>query len=814
MAEHIDVSPRGDRAIANVREIGLINIEIRTDPDSLVEVQRIGDVSHHMTTVDSDYAPDASRFYSLSESRDTLSIYDFSDADAIAVYSGDGQSGVVNEDLPGPLRVQVTGTGGPAAGIPVNFSVTSGGGRFAASDSTVQTVSTDAGGIAEAYWVLGPDIGAGSQTAEGSAAGLSGSPCVFTANGLTDPDSLPLTVTGVTPDSGATGISLVTALQTTFSRAVDPSTVTDTTLFLHAGGFYPVLAAIGFADDDRRVSLTPLYSLDPDAIYWIEMTTGILDAAGGPLDEAVSSSFTSQSAPALDLGSIRPASGTEGASVVVSGAGFNEDPELNKILFGESLEAFVTAGGTDFLSAIVPTGAVTCSVRIVNAAQPGDTSRAVGFTVVPEGVLPLNNVVGSVVTSSATRSVSITPDGAIAYAVSPDADKVSVIDLVSAIQIASVGVGENPVAVTIDPEGAYAYVANYIDGTVSVIDADGDSPFYNQIVDAFAVGIGPTDLAVAPDGDRLMVANAVSGGISSVDTDPVSVTYRSVVSSISTGSGTRSVAITPDGGLIYVGTDTGYTVISATSYGVVSSIATGGASQTVAITPDGGLLVLLTTEGVVNIYDIQENSLTKDQVVGSVRTASGTSTIAISPDGGFLYMIQEAGDAVMVGMISINISHGVIGEGAELPPPLVEVTMVDTLIAGEDPAAIAFDPSGSGNIVVTNAGDYTVTIFGEDPGSGTGPAEVSRTLRSFPNPFSQTAKIRFAVSEAIHVHMAVYDVRGRLVSTIINKKMGPGIYTVEWNGTDRHGERVASGLYFCRLVAGEHARTRKMMLLR
>ena len=94
------------------------------------------------------------------------------------------------------------------------------------------------------------------------------------------------------------------------------------------------------------------------------------------------------------------------------------------------------------------------------------------------------------------------------------------------------------------------------------------------------------------------------------------------------------------------------------------------------------------------------------------------------------------------------------------------------------------------------------------------PRFLPATLRSFPNPFSHMTRIRFAIPEQMHVRMAVYDVRGRLVATIVNGQVGPGVHTALWDGNDHHGKRVASGLYFCRLVAGDQIRTRKMMMLR
>jgi DNA-binding beta-propeller fold protein YncE len=808
--EHIDVSPKGNRAVANLHREGLANIRIWISPDSLAMIQQIGSLPHHLTTVDSDYLPDATKFYSVSESSDIISIYDFSAAHSLAMTTGGGQSGVVGQPLPTPLCIEVTSAGSePVEGVPVTFTVTSGGGHFAATDSTIQVVSTGADGRAQVIWTLGPDLG--SQTVQAAAIGLVGSPIAFAATGLADPETLPLTVSSVTPYNNRTGVSLATSAQVTFSRAVNPATVTTSTFFLHDGDFYALPAVVGFADGNRKISLSPADLLEPNTSYWIEVKTGIQDQSGGPLSQAASSKFTTEAAPPLALGSLAPVSGAEGVTVVLSGAGFNGETLLNKVLFNGG-EAYITAGGRDFLNAIVPDGAATGPVRVINTS-PADTSDPIEFTVLVPETSPLNNVVGNIATGSATHGVAITPDGAFAYAVSPDGNKVTVIDLNMLSFVTSISVGENPVAITIDPEGAYAYIANHVDGTVSVIDVCPGSENYHQVVNVFPVGVGPTDVAATPDGDRLIVANAGSSSISAVDADVSSETYGAVVSSVTTSSGANTVAITPDGGLIYIGTDNGYLVISALDYGVVTSIATGSGSRTVAITPDGGLLIVLTTQGVVDIYDIQDGSPMENQVVTSLKVGSGTSSIAITPDGGLLYLIQEIGDEILVGLLNIYHWFGVTADGEELPPARVEVTLIDTLTAGEDPSEIAFDPTGSGRFVVTNAGDNTITFFAPD-------AKVPKRIEPYslfqnaPNPFLHATTIRFAIPERAHVRLAVYDVTGRLVRTLADRDLTADVYSVVWNGTDRGERRVASGIYFCRMEAGSFVRTNKLLLLR
>ena len=98
---------------------------------------------------------------------------------------GNAQSGEVNTALPTPLQVTaVDQFGNAVAGVSVTWQVTGGGGSVAAPTST-----TGGSGVATMMWTLGSTVGA--QSAEGAAAGLTGSPVAFTATGTAPP---PVTV--------------------------------------------------------------------------------------------------------------------------------------------------------------------------------------------------------------------------------------------------------------------------------------------------------------------------------------------------------------------------------------------------------------------------------------------------------------------------------------------------------------------------------------------------------------------------------------------------------------------------------------------
>ncbi|MCF7798139.1 MAG: hypothetical protein K9N36_10290, partial [Candidatus Marinimicrobia bacterium] len=61
--------------------------------------------------------------------------------------------------------------------------------------------------------------------------------------------------------------------------------------------------------------------------------------------------------------------------------------------------------------------------------------------------------------------------------------------------------------------------------------------------------------------------------------------------------------------------------------------------------------------------------------------------------------------------------------------------------------------------------------------------------------------IRYDLPEAGRIRVAVYDIRGRLVTTLTNEDKQPGSYQVQWQGKDTSGRMVGSGLYFYTLEA-------------
>jgi hypothetical protein len=86
--------------------------------------------------------------------------------------------------------------------------------------------------------------------------------------------------------------------------------------------------------------------------------------------------------------------------------------------------------------------------------------------------------------------------------------------------------------------------------------------------------------------------------------------------------------------------------------------------------------------------------------------------------------------------------------------------------------------------------------------------------QNYPNPFNANTTIEYTISRPTHVSLKIFNATGQLVTTLVNDYRPINRYAVTWDGTDEGGRPVASGVYFCQLVAGKYNQTRKMTLLK
>ena len=702
--DSINISPKGDRLVLNEIDRGLRYFDISSTP--YVELQGFYDANAG-APMGQAWSIDGRRLYMVGTISDNVLYFDFSGASVAQVISGNHQTGVAGRELPAPVRVRVLDyVGLPTEGATVTFFGTDSAG-VGPDDLPSQVVLTDNTGIAETSWRLRAT--AGEDTLGVFIQGVEFD-FVITATAVEDPETLPLQVAQVLPLDHAADVSATTAVQTTFSRAVDAATVVPLAYFVQGdGATVPIPALVGFADSGRKISLTPSTPLSYETSYHVEVTTSLRDLGAGPLLSPSSTIFTTAAAPPLALLAVSPPSGPVDAELVLSGQGFDADPSTMKIYFND-LVVSPTSGGIDFLRVRVPPEAITGDLRIENGTS--DSSASLPFKVLIPTDSPVDEVLAVVSAGVATRSVAVTPDGTRAYTVSTETNTVIPIDLVSFVSSPSITVGAQPVAIAMTWDGTRAYVANFASNSLSVIDTDTLSTDYNTVIATIPVGLGPIDVAVSPSGDRVYVAHSGEPGFDVIDGNPGSATYHQVLLSVTGGSKTKSVAVSPDGTLLYFGTDDGYVVVGTGDYNsVLATVGGRSSTKTVAVSPDGTLLFVLTTEGTVDIFDVNPGSSTENQVLLSVTGGSKTKSVAVSPDGTLLYLVQEGSDEILVVSLDIVGSVSALDPSSILPPPRLSYSFVDTISVGGNPAVVAFDPSGSGLTVVATNSDQNLTIL-------------------------------------------------------------------------------------------------------
>ena len=85
---------------------------------------------------------------------------------------------------------------------------------------------------------------------------------------------------------------------------------------------------------------------------------------------------------------------------------------------------------------------------------------------------------------------------------------------------------------------------------------------------------------------------------------------------------------------------------------------------------------------------------------------------------------------------------------------------------------------------------------------------------AFPNPFNPRTTLRFDLPGSALVHLAIYDLRGRLVRSLVDEELPPGAHATTWDGRDEAGAQVASGTYLARIDAGAQPATTWLTLVR
>ncbi len=208
--------------------------------------------------------------------------------------------------------------------------------------------------------------------------------------------------------------------------------------------------------------------------------------------------------------------------------------------------------------------------------------------------------------------------------------------------------------------------------------------------------------------------------------------------------------------------------------------------------------------------------------------ATGTYTI---PAGAIidLHEVNLSAGAMAVHVVD---EGGGVDWGVSLMPPGVEFLSKSDAIAsawsagpGEDEqlANVTISTAGYHCLVVWKAksGDLAKTgsyhlAFGH--GASAAPdqivPQVTGLQNVYPNPFNPQTTIVFDLAKPASTDIAIYDLKGALVTTLRRESLGVGRHEVVWRGLDDRGQRVASGVYMVRMQAGDYSEMKKLMLVK
>lgn len=104
-----------------------------------------------------------------------------------------------------------------------------------------------------------------------------------------------------------------------------------------------------------------------------------------------------------------------------------------------------------------------------------------------------------------------------------------------------------------------------------------------------------------------------------------------------------------------------------------------------------------------------------------------------------------------------------------------------------------------------------VGVTSLSPAAGNAPAAFA-LHGAWPNPFNPSTDIAFDLPAAAAIRVAVYDLRGQQIRTLLDEVRPAGRHVVRWDGRDEAGRALASGVYLVRVGGGGHAATAKLML--
>jgi hypothetical protein len=146
------------------------------------------------------------------------------------------------------------------------------------------------------------------------------------------------------------------------------------------------------------------------------------------------------------------------------------------------------------------------------------------------------------------------------------------------------------------------------------------------------------------------------------------------------------------------------------------------------------------------------------------------------------------------------------------------VDVSDYIVNGHDQLWFRFhfvsNETGSGmGLFVDDVELHTVEYLSTDERQSALPNTFALN-QNYPNPFNPTTTISYALPQGVDVKVQVFDVRGRLVNTLVDGRQSAGYYDLQWQANDAVGNPLGTGMYLARIQAGDFSKTIKMLYLK
>jgi hypothetical protein len=189
--------------------------------------------------------------------------------------------------------------------------------------------------------------------------------------------------------------------------------------------------------------------------------------------------------------------------------------------------------------------------------------------------------------------------------------------------------------------------------------------------------------------------------------------------------------------------------------------------------------------------------------ISQIELGDDAINIALDTNVNIAFLTLEGGEVVAVDVRDIEFPELI----ARFPTPgkSAAIEMMDSTVIVCDVSSIIllkFNPTSVG----MKENSLSVPGF---------PINQYYLSQNYPNPFNPSTTIDFSIpnGEAKRVIIKIYNLRGRLVKTLLDQKKEPGFYSVHWDGKDESGNEVSSGVFFYNLNISDLTLLRKMVLV-